>query len=117
MALSLLQAHLADLDSLSWSDRQEALAKNLLAGNVFDWGAKEAAALMQREGFGFQQALTHLQSNIRHFFFLKYMQRFLKYSPTYQNCPCRKALVSGPHGKLAEPTAAGTAPLRRYLPR
>lgn len=28
------------LDALGWADRQLALAQGLLAGNVFDWGAK-----------------------------------------------------------------------------
>lgn len=58
----LLADHLAELDGLSWRERHETAATNLLAGNVFDWGAKEAAALMQTPGFGFQQALGHLQS-------------------------------------------------------
>ena len=59
----LLPDHLAALDALPWQERNETAAMNLLAGNVFDWGAKEAAALMQLPGFGFQQALDHLQSN------------------------------------------------------
>ena len=62
-ALLLLPDHLAVLDALPWQERNETAAMNLLAGNVFDWGAKEAAALMQLPGFGFQQALDHLQSN------------------------------------------------------
>ena len=61
-ALLLLPDHLAQVDTLPWRTRQETAATNLLAGNVFDWGAKEAAALMQVPGFGFQQALDHLQS-------------------------------------------------------
>lgn len=61
-ALLLLPGHLAELDSLSCRERLETAARNLLAGNVFDWGAKEAASLMQLPGFGFQQALDHLQS-------------------------------------------------------
>lgn len=28
------------LDALGWEERQLALVKGLLAGNVFDWGAK-----------------------------------------------------------------------------
>ena len=28
------------LDALDWEERQLALVKGLLAGNVFDWGAK-----------------------------------------------------------------------------
>uniref|UniRef100_A0A0P6CRZ5 4'-phosphopantetheine phosphatase n=2 Tax=Daphnia magna TaxID=35525 RepID=A0A0P6CRZ5_9CRUS len=60
-ALLLLSDHLAELDALPWRQKHETAATNLLAGNVFDWGAKEAAALMQIPGFGFQQALAHLQ--------------------------------------------------------
>jgi len=60
-ALLLLPAHLATLDAMDWQQRNETAATNLLAGNVFDWGAKEAAALMQQPGFGFQQAVDHLQ--------------------------------------------------------
>ena len=58
--------HLAEMDLLPWREKHETVAKNLLAGNVFDWGAKEAAALMQMPGFGFQQALQHLQSKLIH---------------------------------------------------
>lgn len=62
-ALMLLKNHLAEMDAVAdWRERLEAAATNLLAGNVFDWGAKEAAALMQMPGFGFQQARNHLQS-------------------------------------------------------
>ncbi len=61
-ALLLLSDHLAELDALPGRQKYETAATNLLAGNVFDWGAKEAAALMQIPGFGFQQALAHLQS-------------------------------------------------------
>lgn len=64
-ALLLLSDHLAELDALPWRQKHETAATNLLAGNVFDWGAKEAAALMQIPGFGFQQALAHLQSIVR----------------------------------------------------
>ncbi|KAJ8310602.1 hypothetical protein KUTeg_012467 [Tegillarca granosa] len=38
---------LDDLDKLSWDDRQLALVKGLLAGNVFDWGAREVANIME----------------------------------------------------------------------
>ena len=64
-ALLLLSDHLSELDALPGRQKHETVAKNLLAGNVFDWGAKEAAALMQIPGFGFQQALAHLQSKYK----------------------------------------------------
>lgn len=31
---------LASLEQLGWEQRQLALVRGLLAGNVFDWGAK-----------------------------------------------------------------------------
>lgn len=40
-ALRNLTKRLADLDKLSWYDRQMEIIKGILAGNVFDWGAKE----------------------------------------------------------------------------
>ena len=33
----------------------------MLAGNVFDWGAKEVASLMETSEFGFQEAMEKLQ--------------------------------------------------------
>ena len=38
---------LEHLDRLSWEELQVQLAIGLLAGNVFDWGAKEVALLME----------------------------------------------------------------------
>ena len=37
------------------------LVSGILAGNVFDWGAKEVAALMETSNFGFQEAMEKLQ--------------------------------------------------------
>lgn len=42
-ALLLLSKRLKDLDALPWEQRQLALIKGIIAGNVFDWGAKEVA--------------------------------------------------------------------------
>lgn len=52
------------LDKLSWLPRQEELVKSLLAGNMFDWGAKEAAVLMSDPSFGFEQAALKLQGEV-----------------------------------------------------
>lgn len=60
-ALRLLPARLSHLDALSWRERQEALITGLLAGNVFDWGAKEVALLLNGGDFGFSEARDHLQ--------------------------------------------------------
>ena len=59
-ALELLKDHLNYLDNLSWENRQEALIRGILAGNVFDWGAKEAAELMEG-GLNFKEAGDKLQ--------------------------------------------------------
>lgn len=60
-ALAHLEQHLGHLDSLPWEERQEALVRGLLAGNVFDWGAKEVVSLME-EGLSFRAAGERLQS-------------------------------------------------------
>ena len=59
--LKFLAKYLEDLDQMSWEDRQLSLAKGLLAGNVFDWGAKEVAAIMETQEFGFNEAKSRLQ--------------------------------------------------------
>ncbi|KAH8008911.1 hypothetical protein HPB51_007567 [Rhipicephalus microplus] len=60
-ALRLLPSRLSQLDAMEWRERQEALVTGLLAGNVFDWGAKEVARLLNSGDFGFSEARSHLQ--------------------------------------------------------
>nr|XP_054931825.1 4'-phosphopantetheine phosphatase-like isoform X1 [Dermacentor andersoni] len=60
-ALQLLPSRLSQLDAMGWRERQEALVTGLLAGNVFDWGAKEVARLLNSGSFGFSEAHCHLQ--------------------------------------------------------
>ncbi|XP_065296776.1 4'-phosphopantetheine phosphatase [Dermacentor albipictus] len=60
-ALQLLPSRLSQLDAMGWRERQEALVTGLLAGNVFDWGAKEVARLLNSGSFGFSEARCHLQ--------------------------------------------------------
>lgn len=40
MALKYYQKAVKSLEALSWEERQFALVTGVLAGNVFDWGAK-----------------------------------------------------------------------------
>ena len=40
VALRCFQRVVCALDALGWEERQLALVTGLLAGNVFDWGAK-----------------------------------------------------------------------------
>lgn len=61
-ALSLLEKRLQHLDNLDWFSRQEYLVTSLLAGNIFDWGAREVADLMETTDFGFHEALSKMQA-------------------------------------------------------
>ena len=57
-ALALLQDRLASLENLPFDELHEQLALGVLAGNVFDWGAKEVALLMESgQGLKFEDAL------------------------------------------------------------
>ncbi|XP_068218382.1 4'-phosphopantetheine phosphatase [Palaemon carinicauda] len=60
-ALKLLGDHLTFLDTLEHDERQEVLVRGVLAGNVFDWGAKEVVKLME-DGLGFKEAADKLQA-------------------------------------------------------
>ncbi len=57
-ALSLLPARLSALSALPWEERQKQLAVGVLAGNVFDWGAKEVALVLETKGLDFSDALS-----------------------------------------------------------
>ena len=72
-ALKLLKDHLLMVDKLEYNERQEALVRGFLAGNVFDWGAKEVVKLME-QGLGFTEAGDKLQSKLScHFQYLIYL--------------------------------------------
>ena len=60
-ALKLLSDRLAEIDKMSRDEQCLAVVKGVLGGNVFDWGAKEVAALMESTQLGFSQALSKLQ--------------------------------------------------------
>jgi len=61
-ALELLQDRLTALADLPFDQLQEQLALGLLAGNVFDWGAKEVALLMEsKDGLKFEDALAFVK--------------------------------------------------------
>ncbi|XP_069933201.1 4'-phosphopantetheine phosphatase isoform X4 [Oryctolagus cuniculus] len=64
VALRGFQSVVRALDALGWEERQLALAKGLLAGNVFDWGAKAVADVLESDPhFGFEEAKRKLQDN------------------------------------------------------
>ena len=59
-AMASLPAYLDCLQNMEWRERQEALALGILAGNVFDWGAKEVALLMEADKMDFEAAKRHV---------------------------------------------------------
>ncbi|ELV14242.1 Pantothenate kinase 4 [Tupaia chinensis] len=62
IALKCFQSVIRSLDSLDWEERQLALVKGLLAGNVFDWGAKAVSDVLESDPqFGFEEAKRKLQ--------------------------------------------------------
>ncbi|XP_022454239.1 pantothenate kinase 4 isoform X3 [Delphinapterus leucas] len=62
VALKCFQRVIHSLDALGWEERQLALVKGLLAGNVFDWGAKAVSDVLESDPqFGFEEAKRKLQ--------------------------------------------------------
>uniref|UniRef100_A0A671NWW4 4'-phosphopantetheine phosphatase n=1 Tax=Sinocyclocheilus anshuiensis TaxID=1608454 RepID=A0A671NWW4_9TELE len=62
MALKYYLRVVKSVEELSWEQRQFTLAKGLLAGNVFDWGAKAVSDVLESDPeFGFEQAKQQLQ--------------------------------------------------------
>lgn len=59
-ALAVLPSRLAELDAMPESRRSVELITALLAGNMFDWGAKESMVLMEAGNFGLEQAKEKL---------------------------------------------------------
>ncbi|XP_077106184.1 4'-phosphopantetheine phosphatase isoform X2 [Ranitomeya variabilis] len=62
LALKYYPKVIRSLDTLGWEEKQFALVKGLLAGNVFDWGAKAVSDVLQTDPeFGFEEAKKKLQ--------------------------------------------------------
>jgi len=59
-ALAILPSRLQELQEMDWQSRQVELALGFLAGNVFDWGAKEVALLMEEGKLDFNAAKGHI---------------------------------------------------------
>uniref|UniRef100_A0AAQ4PSW8 4'-phosphopantetheine phosphatase n=1 Tax=Gasterosteus aculeatus aculeatus TaxID=481459 RepID=A0AAQ4PSW8_GASAC len=61
-ALKYYQKAVQSLEELSWEERQFALVRGVLAGNVFDWGAKAVSDVLESDPeFGFEQAKRQLE--------------------------------------------------------
>lgn len=54
-----------ELDSLDLQERSKELIMGVLAGNTFDWGAKETVALMKNNEFNFKQARNKIPGNLK----------------------------------------------------
>ncbi|XP_066230947.1 4'-phosphopantetheine phosphatase isoform X2 [Saccopteryx leptura] len=62
VALRCFQRVVRALDALDWEERQLALVRGLLAGNVFDWGAKAVSEVLESDPqFGFEEAKRTLE--------------------------------------------------------
>ncbi|XP_015524756.1 4'-phosphopantetheine phosphatase isoform X1 [Neodiprion virginianus] len=59
-ALQHLQERITAIDQLEGSAKVEALIMGVLSGNMFDWGAKEVAAIMETTDFGFKEAQSKI---------------------------------------------------------
>lgn len=55
-AFTLFASRLEELDAMETVERNIELVKAVLAGNMFDWGAREVVDLLETEKFGFKQA-------------------------------------------------------------
>lgn len=51
-----LKDRLDELDAMDVKQRHEDLIISFLAGNIFDWGAKEIARMLETNTFGFNEA-------------------------------------------------------------
>lgn len=67
--MKYLAEYFQELERMDFEDRQLALAKGVIAGNVFDWGAREVTQIMETQSFGFKEATEKLQGSfvILHF--------------------------------------------------
>lgn len=63
-SLSQLQSRLEYLDSLPQDRLASELVIGLVAGNMFDWGAKAIVDIMKSEEFGLKEAIRKLPSKL-----------------------------------------------------
>lgn len=58
--MTCFQERINELDSLTLQERAKEIVMGVLAGNTFDWGAKETVALMKTGKFNFKQARNQI---------------------------------------------------------
>lgn len=59
-ALRHLHDRITTLDKLEGAEKIRALILGVLSGNIFDWGAKDVAQLLETTDFGFEEAQTKI---------------------------------------------------------
>lgn len=55
-AFKHFRERLVTIDNLDGREKTEELVRGVLTGNIFDWGAKEVATLMENTNFSFRDA-------------------------------------------------------------
>lgn len=55
-ALRHLHDRITALNKLEGAEKIKALILGVLSGNIFDWGAKDVAKLLETDAFGFEEA-------------------------------------------------------------
>lgn len=58
VALKYYQRAVKSLDELSWEEKQFSLVRGVLAGNVFDWGAKAVSEYVESTAFNALSSLV-----------------------------------------------------------
>lgn len=63
-ALRHLHDRIMVLDKLEGAEKIKALILGVLSGNIFDWGAKDVAKLLETTDFGFEEAQAKIPSKL-----------------------------------------------------
>lgn len=59
-----LHDRITALDKLEGAEKIRALILGVLSGNIFDWGAKDVAKLLETDDFGFEEAQAKIPGKL-----------------------------------------------------
>lgn len=59
-----LHDRITAVDKLEGAEKIKALILGVLSGNIFDWGAKDVAKLLETDDFGFEEAQTKIPGEL-----------------------------------------------------
>lgn len=79
-ALLFLKSRITTLDKLEDEEKIKALILGVLGGNMFDWGAKEVAILMESTDFSFEEAQAKIPGKQEYYEFCIFFSPPLKKS-------------------------------------